>query len=362
MKSLKKTKRNLLVLVLCLFIFSGCTSTFCNSKDKASMREYFITQNYDVWYEDAVEKYEINIEDGISTEEQEQIDSYMTKQANKTIKKEERACISTKDYTTKKGYKITGKSWGDAWSKGLLEGLFVYPISAGLMFFTELIGPSGIGQFCALLLVTILVRAVMLLITFKSQKQTQVMQALQPKLQEIQVKFQNARTPAEQQKYQQQMLRLYQENKINPLAMLITPFITMPVFISVWGAIKGTAIISDGTLFGLSFSTKLSTQLFDGNLFGILIFITMVVAQVVSMLLPQWLRARKNPSKKKEKNPMNGYMIFMLVIMLWTGLFLPSGMAIYWTMGAIFSACQTAIFQFIGMKKGAGKKYEKVYR
>ena len=52
----------------------------------------------------------------------------------------------------------------------------------------------------------------------------------------------------------------------------------------------------------------------------------------------------------------------MLVIMLWTGLFLPSGMAIYWTMGAIFTACQTAIFQFIGMKKGNGKKYEKVYR
>ena len=110
MKSLKKTKRNLLVLVLCLFVFSGCTSTFCNSEDKASMREYFITQNYDEWYEDAVEKYEINVEDGVSTEEQEKIDSYMTKQANKTIKKEERACIATKDYTTKKGYKISGKN------------------------------------------------------------------------------------------------------------------------------------------------------------------------------------------------------------------------------------------------------------
>ena len=135
----------------------------------------------------------------------------------------------------------------------------------------------------------------------------------------------------------------------------------MPVFIAVWGAIKGTAIIGDGTLFGLSFSTKLSTQLFDGNLFAIIIFVLMVSSQIISMMLPMWLKNRKNP-RNKQKNPMSGYMIFMLVIMLWTGLFLPSGMAIYWTMSAIFGACQTAIFQLVGMKKGDKKKYEKVYR
>ena len=363
MKNLKKTKKNLLIIMLSLLVFSGCTSTFCNSKDKASMREYFIEQNYDAWYEEAITKKSIDVTDGVDVAEQEVINSYLEKKANKEIKSAERACISTKNYKTKAGYTISAKSWGDAWKKGLLEGLFVYPIAAGLGFFTELIGPSGIGQFCALLLVTILVRALMLLITFKSQKQTQLMQTIQPQLQQIQENFKNAKTPAEQQKYQQQMIKLYSEFNINPLSMLLTPFITMPVFISVWGAIKGTALIADGKLLGLSFSTKLSTQLFSGSLFAILIFVTMVVAQVISMLLPQWLRNRRNPSKKKEKNPMGGYMIFMLVIMLWTGLFLPAGMAIYWTMGAIFSACQTAIFQFIGMKKGQGKKkYEKVYR
>jgi len=282
---------------------------------------------------------------------------------NNLWKANPQACLTNKDFEDISGATIEGKTWGDAWGEGLLEGLFVYPISAGLMFFTELIGPSGIGQFCALLIVTILVRLIMLLITFKSTKQSQVMQQIQPQMQELQSKFQNAKTPAEQQKYQAQIMKLYQDFNINPLAMLITPFITMPVFISVWGAIKGTTIIGDGTLFGLSFGIKLSTQIFDANLFGILIFLLMVVAQVVSMLLPQWLKNRKNKGKPKQKNPMNGYMIFMLVIMLWTGLFLPAGMAIYWTMGAVFSACQTAIFQYIGNKKGKGnKKYEKVYR
>jgi len=363
MKKMKKTRKNLLLLIFCLFLFSGCTSTFCTSKDNKAMIDYYKQQNKEEWTAEAIEKYEINTDDEIDSEEQEKIDDYINSQAKKTLKQQERACIATKDYKTKDGYTISGKSWGDAWKHGLLEGLFVYPISAGLMFFTELIGPSGIGQFCALLIVTILVRLIMLLITFKSTKQSQVMQQIQPQMQELQSKFQNAKTPAEQQKYQAQIMKLYQDFNINPLAMLITPFITMPVFISVWGAIKGTTIIGDGTLFGLSFGIKLSTQIFDANLFGILIFLLMVVAQVVSMLLPQWLKNRKNKGKPKQKNPMNGYMIFMLVIMLWTGLFLPAGMAIYWTMGAVFSACQTAIFQYIGNKKGKGnKKYEKVYR
>ena len=361
MKKINKTKRNLLVLIMCLFVFSGCTSNFCNSTDKANMREYYIEQNYDKWEEEAIIKYEIVDSDGRSTEEQEKIDKYMKDKANAKIKGVE-SCITLKDYETNEGYTISGKSWKDAWKKGFIEGLLVYPISAGLIFLTDLIGPSGVGQFFALLIITILIKLLTLLATFKSQKQSQVMQTIQPQMQELQLKMQNAQSVAEQQKYQQQMLKIYQDYKINPLSMLITPFITMPVFIAVWGAIKGTAVISDGTLFGLSFSVKLSNQLFSGNIFAIIIFILMVAAQICSMMLPQWLRKSKNPRDDKKKNPMNGYMIFMLVLMLWTGLFLPSGMAIYWTMSAVFSAAQTTLFQLLGRKKGDKKKYEKVYR
>jgi len=42
MKKLGKTKSNILLVLLCLILFSGCTGSFCNSADKASMREYYI--------------------------------------------------------------------------------------------------------------------------------------------------------------------------------------------------------------------------------------------------------------------------------------------------------------------------------
>ena len=40
MKKMKKTRKNLLLLVFCLFIFYGCTSTFCTSKDNEAMKDY----------------------------------------------------------------------------------------------------------------------------------------------------------------------------------------------------------------------------------------------------------------------------------------------------------------------------------
>ena len=59
---------------------------------------------------------------------------------------------------------------------------------------------------------------------------------------------------------------------------------------------------------------------------------------------------------------MNGTMIFMLILVLWTGFFLPAAMAIYWTLGSVFSVLQTLVMYYLNSNKKGGKKYEKVYK
>ena len=59
------------------------------------------------------------------------------------------------------------------------------------------------------------------------------LQALQPQIKEIQEKFKNDR-----QRMQQEMMRFYQENKVNPLASCVPLLAQIPVFITLFYALR----------------------------------------------------------------------------------------------------------------------------
>src|SRR5689334_19705178 len=59
------------------------------------------------------------------------------------------------------------------------------------------------------------------------------LQALQPQIKEIQAKYKNDR-----QRMQQEMMRFYQENKVNPLASCIPLIAQLPVFITLFYVLR----------------------------------------------------------------------------------------------------------------------------
>ena len=139
------------------------------------------------------------------------------------------ACLTNTPTEDVSGAQIEGKTWGDAWDEGLLEGLFVYPISWLLYTFTNLIGSSGIGQVIAIFITTMLVRLLTVVFSLKSTVQAQKMQLLKPEMDKIQAKYaMKQNDPIAKQKMQQEMMKLYSKFKINPLTSLITPFLSMP--------------------------------------------------------------------------------------------------------------------------------------
>ena len=79
---------------------------------------------------------------------------------------------------------INSKTWGEAWSKGLFEGLLVYPI--GWLIDTLVVGFSGTGvsngvaAFLGIFFVTLIIRGIMLLATFKQTQSNAKMTELQP--------------------------------------------------------------------------------------------------------------------------------------------------------------------------------------
>jgi YidC/Oxa1 family membrane protein insertase len=95
-----------------------------------------------------------------------------------------------------------------------------------LTFFHDDVGFSWGMSIIALTVVT---RAVLIPLTYKSLKGMRALQALQPQLKEIQAKYKNDR-----QRMQQEMMSFYRENKVNPFASCIPLLAQMPIFITLF--------------------------------------------------------------------------------------------------------------------------------
>ncbi len=95
-----------------------------------------------------------------------------------------------------------------------------------LTFFHDSIGLSWGGAIIAL---TVATRTLLIPLTYKQLKGMRALQALQPRIKEIQAKYKNDR-----QRMQQEMMRFYQENKVNPFASCIPLLAQLPVFITLF--------------------------------------------------------------------------------------------------------------------------------
>jgi len=99
-----------------------------------------------------------------------------------------------------------------------------------LQFFHDNVGLSWGMSIIALTIVT---RALLIPLTYKSLKGMRALQALQPQLKEIKEKYKN-----DQKRMQQEMMRFYQENKVNPFASCIPLLAQLPVFITLFYVLK----------------------------------------------------------------------------------------------------------------------------
>jgi len=76
---------------------------------------------------------------------------------------------------------------------------------------------------------TVLIRAILVPLTFRQLKSMQEMQRLAPQMQAIKEKYKE-----DKQRQQQEIMKFYQENKINPLASCLPLLLQLPVFISLF--------------------------------------------------------------------------------------------------------------------------------
>ena len=291
--------------------------------------------------------------------------------------------MTADEYKGKMSTTIEAKTWKGAWNVNgkftFFEGLLVYPISWLTETFVKGFKNGGVvpglAQLLAIFCITFIVRSLMLLVTIKQTSSNAKMQALQPEITKIQNKYPNSNTNNyEKQMMAQEMNKLYKKNKINPLGSLLVMIVQFPVFICVWGALQGSASLSSDTLLNLHLSDSINNVLFNGSNWtaaggfsaftALVLFLLMAGAQVVSMLLPQWIQKKKrkqvaslgkNPAQNDQQSKMKMFTYVMMAMIIFMGFTLPSAMGVYWFVGALFSICQTLIIEAINNRKAKKK-------
>jgi len=201
-------------------------------------------------------------------------------------------------------------------------------------------GLIALSQLCynnfglAIILLTVAVRIVLMPLTFKQTQSTRAMQSMQPKLQELQKKY--ARN---QQKMQQEMMRLYKEAGINPLGCMWPMLIQMPIWIALYQSIMQALAATPENLL------MLSQHLYSWDIVGQAIplnedFLGLKLSQpdptlILAILvgLSMWVQQKMvtAPSTDPKQAQMASMTTMMMPMMFaFFTLSFPSGLALYW--------------------------------
>jgi len=106
------------------------------------------------------------------------------------------------------------------------------PLQPLINFFEQILiwfHDLGIGWGMAIICLTILIRMLLLPLTLKQFKSMQSMARLQPEIKKLQDKYKN-----DKERLNQEMMRFYRENKVNPFASCLPMVAQLPVFLSLF--------------------------------------------------------------------------------------------------------------------------------
>jgi len=106
-----------------------------------------------------------------------------------------------------------------------------------LTFWHDLVGGSW-GW--AIILLTFTIRILILPLTFKSVKSMQKLQVLQPEMKKIQERYKD-----DKQRMNQEMMKFYQENKVNPLGSCLPLLLQIPFFIALFELLRSESFKAD---------------------------------------------------------------------------------------------------------------------
>ncbi|MDT3425222.1 YidC/Oxa1 family membrane protein insertase [Paenibacillus forsythiae] len=172
----------------------------------------------------------------------------------------------------------------------------------------------------AVLVMVIIVRTLILPLTMKQVKSSRAMQAIQPELQKIQKKYKD-----NPEKVQQETMRLFQENKVNPMAGCLPLIVQMPIFIALYNSIYYNPHLREHSFLWLELGKP------DH------LFILPALAAITTFLQTKMMSSM-NPMQ--QQGPMQFMLMVYPVLIFIMSYNFPSALPLYWVFSNLYTIGQ----------------------
>ena len=213
--------------------------------------------------------------------------------------------------------------------EGIWTSLFVKPLA----FILILLG-THLGNFAiSVIIVSLIIRFIAYPITKKTAMQSEVMKELQPELQKIQKKYKGKEDQESMMKQNQEMMALYKKYNVNPMGGCLFAMIQLPIFVAFFEAIQRTPAIFEDKFLGLQLGTTPSVGISTSTFYAYALLIIIIGFSTFFSMRMSTAGNNQDPTMKMMPTMMTG----MIVI---TGIFMPTGLGIYWVTANIFTLVQ----------------------
>lgn len=172
----------------------------------------------------------------------------------------------------------------------------------------------------SVLVMVLIVRTLILPLTLKQVRSSKAMQAIQPEIQKIREKYKD-----QPEKVQMETMKLFQENKVNPMAGCLPLIVQMPIFIALYHSIYYNNLLRDHEFLWLQLGQPDK------------LFILPVLAAATTYFQTKMMM-KMNPSPQMG---MMQFMLFVYPILIFVMSFqFPSALPLYWFYSNLYTIVQ----------------------
>ena len=208
------------------------------------------------------------------------------------------------------------------------------PIQTPLRSVLEWLGPGGVGLHWAwaIIVLTLLVRILLVPLTVKQIHSMQKLQQHAPELKALQQKYKN-----DKQRQREEVMKFYQENRVNPFASCLPLAVQIPIFISLFYVLKNfektVQAKYPGSDLGWLHVVPSITDHISSHWSGYLLLAVYVVSQVSSSYF------MSTTMEKSQRYMLMGLpVVFVFFIVRF-----PMGLMLYWTTTNLWTVGQGLI-------------------
>ena len=227
--------------------------------------------------------------------------------------------------------------------------MFVKPLAWAIINIGVLLGKTGLSEGLAngfaIILSCLVIRLILYPFTRKTAMQSEKMKEIQPQLEKLEKKYKDKNSEEDQKMKAQEMMMIYQKNKINPLSSCLLSFIQIPLLFAFLEAINRTPVIFENKFFGLDMGTTISHGIVSKSWYLYLLLFVLVLGS-------SYLSFRKTlKDQTGMNNQMKSTIYIMLAMVVIASFSLPVALGLYWIASSLFTVVQNLIVERKKAKK-----------